>query len=85
MGHPGLFFIYFCLFKQALQFLQQIYEKNVHPVYGAGIQTHNLQDMSLLPSPLEQGSCPVTITFCIVSSIVNSDGSSGGCLNTERF
>ena len=24
MGHPGLFFFYFCLFKQAVQFLQQI-------------------------------------------------------------
>ena len=23
--------------------------KNVHPVNGAGIQTHNFQDMSLLP------------------------------------
>ena len=27
-------------------------------VYGAGIQTHNLQDMSLLPLPLHQGSHP---------------------------
>ena len=25
------------------------YNKNEHPVYGAGIQTHNLQDTSLLP------------------------------------
>ena len=33
--------------------------KNVHPVYGAGIQTHNLQNMSLLPyQPLDQGSRP---------------------------
>ena len=24
---PGLFFVYFCLFKQTLQFLQQIYVK----------------------------------------------------------
>ena len=45
-----LFFIYFRLFKQtSLQFLQQIYVKNVHPVYGAGIQTQDPQDMSLLP------------------------------------
>ena len=29
--------------------LQQINVKNVHPVYGAGIQTHSLQYMSLLP------------------------------------
>ena len=25
------------------------YVKNVHPVYGAGIWTHNLKGMSLLP------------------------------------
>ena len=40
---PALFLIYFCLFTQTLQFLQQIYVKNVHPVYCAGIGTHNLQ------------------------------------------
>ena len=37
---------------------QQINVKNVHPVYGAGIRTHNLQNMSLLPLPLDQGSRP---------------------------
>ena len=31
-ANPGLFFVYFCLFKQTLQFLQQINVKNVHPV-----------------------------------------------------
>ena len=46
---PGLFSVSFCIFKQALQFLQQKMWKNVHPVYGAGIRTHNLQDMSILP------------------------------------
>ena len=49
MGHPRPLSVYFRLFKQALQFLQQINVKNVHPEYGAGIQTHNLQNMSLLP------------------------------------
>ena len=44
MGHPWPL-----LFKQTLQFLQQINVKNVHPVYGTGIPTHNLRDMSLLP------------------------------------
>ena len=44
-----LFFIYFHLFKQTLQFLQQINVKNVHPVYRAGVQTHNLLNTSLLP------------------------------------
>ena len=34
---PGLFFVYFRLFKQTIQFLLQICVKNVHQVYGAGI------------------------------------------------
>ena len=40
---PASFFVYFRLFKQTLQFLQQIYVKKCfdHPVYGAGIQTHD--------------------------------------------
>ena len=33
--------------------------KNVHPVYGAGIRTHNLRYVSLYPLPLDQGSRPV--------------------------
>ena len=48
MGHPRpLFRLFSVFFKQTLQFLQ--YVKNVHPVYGAGIRTHDLQNMSLLP------------------------------------
>ena len=43
------FLFIFVLFKQTLQFLQQIYVKNVHPVYGAGIQTHDLRNVSLFP------------------------------------
>ena len=46
---PGLYLIYFRLFEQTLQFLQQINVKNVHAVYGAGVRTHNLWNMSLLP------------------------------------
>ena len=46
---PGLFLIYFCLYKQNITFLQQINVKNVHPEYGARIRTDNLKDMSLLP------------------------------------
>ena len=34
-----------------LQFVSQFYW------YGNGIRTHDLQNMSLLPLPLEQGSC----------------------------
>ena len=46
---PGLFFVYFRSFSDIHTIIQQINVKNVHPVYGAGIQTHHLQDMSLLP------------------------------------
>ena len=47
---PGLFLIYFRPFKQTLQFLQQIHVEKyyVHPVYGAGIRTHNIRNTSLL-------------------------------------
>ena len=48
-ANPGLFLFYFCLFKQTLQFLQQINVKNVHPVSGTRIQTHNLLITSLFP------------------------------------
>ena len=30
--------------------------KNVHPVYIAGIQTHDLKNMNLLLKPQDQGS-----------------------------
>ena len=36
---------------------------NAHPVYGAGIQTHVLQNMSLLPYPLDQGFHPCKMLF----------------------
>ena len=49
MRHSGLFLFIFGLFKQTLQFLEQINVKNVDPVYGDEIQTHNLWNMSLLP------------------------------------
>ena len=32
--------------------------KNFNPVYGAGIRTRDLQNMSDFPKPLEQGSRP---------------------------
>ena len=37
--------------------------RNVHPVYGAGIQTHDLWNMSLLLWPLYQGSSHSTASF----------------------
>ena len=42
-GSSPEFFIYFHLFKQTLQFTQQIYLESVHPVYGPGIRTHDLR------------------------------------------
>ena len=53
-GHPRSLFI--LSFHTNITFLQQINVKNVHPVYGAGIQTHDLQNMSRHPLPLDQGS-----------------------------
>ena len=37
MGQPRPLFHLFSVFSNKHQFLQQIYVKNVHPVYGAGI------------------------------------------------
>ena len=54
MAIPDLFLIYFRLFKQTLQFLQQINVKKCPS--GAGIRIHDLWNMSLLPKPLDQGS-----------------------------
>ena len=55
---PAPFRIIFCLFNQTIQFLQQNIVKNVNPVSGTRIWTHNLLIMSLLPLPLDQGSAP---------------------------
>ena len=39
--NPGLF-LFSSFLKKTLQFLQQINVKNVHPVFGAGIRTHDV-------------------------------------------
>ena len=47
MGQPQpLFGLFISLFKQTIQFLQQINVNNVHGVNVAGIWTHNLSNMS---------------------------------------
>ena len=46
---PASFTFIFGLFIQTIQFLQQIYVKNVHPVYSAGDRTHDLWNPSLFP------------------------------------
>ena len=45
------FCLFIGLFKQSKQFLQHINVKkgHVYPVYGNGIRTHNLSNMSYLP------------------------------------
>ena len=54
---PGLFSFVFGLLQTNINtILQQINVKIVHQVHGAGIQTNNLQNMSLLL--LDQGSHP---------------------------
>ena len=45
MGLPGLFLFIFVFSNTHYKF----YNKKVHPVYGAGIWTHDLWNMSLLP------------------------------------
>ena len=45
-ANPGLFSIYFYLFKHILQ---KINVKNVHPVYSAGIWIHDLLNISVPP------------------------------------
>ena len=48
MGHPRPFIV--GLFQTNINAtLQQIKAKIVHPVYGAGIRTHNFLNMSRLP------------------------------------
>ena len=49
IGHPRPLFVNFCLLKQTLQIVEQLNVKNVHPVNGARLRTHVLQNMSLLP------------------------------------
>ena len=46
MGQPQPLFHFFRLFKHITNFTTNIYVKNVHPVYSAGIRTHDLWNMS---------------------------------------
>ena len=61
--------------------LQQINVKNVHRLYGAGIQTHNLLIMSLLPG-LPPSNLPVlvlTMFYSGIHEIITSP-----CWDTEK-
>ena len=65
---PASFSFIWDLFKQTMQ---QIIVKKCHiqPVYGAGIWTHNLSNMSRLLKPLDQGSRPNTKS-CLARRII---------------
>ena len=45
---PALFNLFLAFQKH-----YKLYNKYVHPVHGAGIRTHDLWNMSLLPLPLD--------------------------------
>ena len=65
MDQPRPLFHSVLSFSNTLQiFTINTYVKNVHPVYGAGIQTHDLWNM-ILPPLLHQGSRPDTINCFI--------------------
>ena len=48
-----------------------MYVKKFHQVYSAGIRTHDLQNMSHLPQPLDQGSRTNTPVFCPTENPLN--------------
>ena len=59
MAIPASFSFIFGLFQVNINtFVQQINVKNVYAVYGTGIRTHDLQNVSLLLKPLDQGFHP---------------------------
>ena len=68
MGQSRPLFRLFSVFfkKTSIQFCNKLMWKNVHPVYGPGIRTHDLHNMSLLPLPLDQGSRP---TLSVVNAV----------------
>ena len=58
LGQPGLLFVYFRSFQKHYNFYNKYMWKNVHPVYGAGIQTHNLRNCESLPITTRPGLPP---------------------------
>ena len=53
MGQPRPLFYFISSFQTHITIFQQINVKNVHPIYGAGIHTHESR-------PLEHESPPIT-------------------------
>ena len=65
MVQPWPLFRLFSVFSNKHYHFRQINVKNVHPVSGARIRTHNLLVTSLLPQPLDQGSCQGYESFTV--------------------
>ena len=72
MGQPRPLFNLFSSFLHTLQSLQQINEKNVHPVHGDGIRTHDLWNTSLLPPEIKESYWFKLVTCNIYGVIYNS-------------
>ena len=68
---PGLFFVYFWSFQTNNTILHQIYVKNVHPVYRAGIRTHNLSEQKSLPITTRSGLPPNPLV-CFIQLLLTS-------------
>ena len=61
-ANPGLFFIYFCLFKQTIQFLQQINVKMASQYSALGFELTTFWSESL-PLTTRPGLLPI-FSFC---------------------
>ena len=70
-----LFLLFKCVFsvfsnKHHYNFNNKYVWKNVHLVNGAGIQTHDLENMNLLPQPLDQGSRLFLLSFGLFNDYI---------------
>ena len=85
MPTAASFSFIFGIFKQTIQFLQQINVKKcyLHPVFSTGIQTHNLLNMSRLPKPLDRGSRP-NKGFCSWQCQATSHSTTPPSMNRAR-
>ena len=62
MGQPRpLFRLFLASSNKQSNFYNKSMWKNVHPVYSAAIQTHNLLNMSRHPKPLDHGSISLAV------------------------
>ena len=68
-ANPGLFFVYIWPFQTNNTILKtnQFGKGHVHPVYGAGIRTHDLQNVSLLPKTTRPWIPPFILRFVYLS------------------